>query len=319
MATVHIITPWGEPDYGNGSYPLGSNDRTPGCSNGCQGNSLAGTISAAKEVFFLPGGSSGMDPNRARFDDPNCRGTFTDAACGPVLAAQMWMAIYHACPGCVLSSGPTEFKPNSGIVAGDFSGGGGLDSNGGPKTYLETYAEHLNDCPGCQGVRPLTWGFHPYPDASNEEWCLTTTGHDYEPEADGGSHSQTVRVLNALDAVGYHEGTYLWLDEVSVFAKDNYAHTSPSQPVADDGRTCRPNRSGSNPLYTPAVERDSFLWLYRKLPQVLGTSNPGHEPVIDRIYYFRAFPANDGNGDNISPVNPSVHAQQLYNGIVNRD
>jgi hypothetical protein len=321
VARVHIITPWGEPDYANSHYPLGTRDTSKGCTAGCQGNALpAAGISRAKEVFFLPHGSSGMDPDRNRFDSPSCADTRTNY-CGPVMAAQMWMAIYHACPGCVLSSGPTAGAAGSGIVAGDFSGGAGLNGGtvaGVSQSYLRTYAQHLDDCNGCPGVRPPTWGVHTYPDASNEEWCLMKTGRDFDPAAAGGSRSQSERFLNAMHDVGYHEHTYVWLDEVSVFATDNYFHASTTPPIATNGASCGINTSGQKPVYSPEVQARSFLWLFRTLPKIRGTVAPGRQPVINRIYYFRSFNGADPNGDNITPTNPTPNQQALYDAMVNR-
>ncbi len=311
-AKVHVITPWGEPDYGNPSYPTSSTDTSPGCTHGCEGNELpAANISRAKEVFFLPSGSSGMDPRRARFDDPSC-GAATDDACGPVLAAQMWMAVHHACADCVLDSGPTAGDDSSGIVAGDFSGGGGLDG------YANLYAEHLNDCAGCAGVRPPTWGLHPYPDTANEEWCQKNTGRDFDPAAQHGGNSVTEKFVDALHALGYHEHTFVWLDEVSVFATDNYAHTDTFEPLTTSGGKCGVNTSTTKPTYSPDVEAKSFRWLYHSLANVRGTVDPGHEPVVARIYYFRSFAGSDPNGDNVTPTNPTANQQALYDAIVHR-
>ncbi len=322
VAEVHIITPWGEPDYGNSHYPIASTDRTPGCSAGCEGNDLpSGKITRAKEVFFLAHGSSGMDPNRGRLDDPNC-GDLRDDDCGPVLAAQMWMAVYHACPSCVLTSGPTAGQATSGVVAGDFSGGGGLNrgdvAGAGSQSYLQTYSQHLDDCDGCAGVRPATWALHPYPDTSNEEWCLKNTGHDFNPAAANGSNSVTERFLNALDGVGYHEHTYVWLDEVSVFANDNYAHTSTTPPVATSGKSCGVNHAADKPSYAPDVEAGAFRWLYRTLTNATGTTHRGHEPVVERIYYFRSFDGADPDGDNITPGAATANQQALYEAMIHR-
>ncbi len=312
VPAVHVVTPWGEPDYANPHYPRGSTDRGAGCSDGCEGNSL-GAITRAKEVFFLPRGSSGMDPQRARFDDPDCSDELDDT-CGPVLAAQMWMAWLHACPDCVLASGATAGEPGSGIVAGDFSGGGGL--GGG---YLQLYAAHLDDCAGCRGERPPTWGLHPYPDASNEEWCVANTGHDFAPGAQHGANSVTVRFLDALHDVGYHEHTHVWLDEVSVFTHDNYAHGSPTPPAATNGASCGINRTTSiKPTYAPHVQARAVRWLVDTLPHVRGTRDPGHEPVVDRVYYFRSFAGTDPNGDNLTPTSPTANQQAMYDALVNR-
>lgn len=309
---VHIITPWGEPDYGNGHYPRSSNDRSPGCTAGCAGNALpAAGISKAKEVFFLPHGSSPMDPNRARFDEPSCSQE-RDDYCGPVLAAQMWMAVLHACPDCVLHSGAHAGMPGSGIVAGDFSGGGGLDG------YLALYARHLNDCAGCAGQRPPTWAMHPYPDASNEEWCLLETGHDFHPAGQGGNNSVTERFVNTMDSIGYHEHTFVWLDEVSVFANDNYDHGSPTPPENTNGASCGVNHTANHPTYPPDVEGRAVKWLVNTLPRIRGTAHPGHEPIVDRVYYFRSFTGSDPNGDNITPTSPTPNQQALYDALVHR-
>ena len=71
-----------------------------------------------------------------------------------------------------LSSGPAAGQLNSGIVAGDFSSG--VASQAAPvenrngttarQAYWRTYAQHLNRCATCTGVRPWIWGVHPYID-----------------------------------------------------------------------------------------------------------------------------------------------------------
>lgn len=301
---IHIITPWGEPDYANFHYPIGSTDRSAGCTSGCQGNSF-GAVPRAKEVFFLPHGSSDMDPNRGRFDDPNCA-ELRDNYCGPVLAAQMWMAVFDACPECTLSNGPTAGEPGSGIVAGDFSGGGGLDG------YLGVYAKHLD------GNRPPTWGLHPYPDTANEEWCRKNEGADFDPAAQHGANSVTERFLDALHDEGYHEHTYVWLDEVSVFATDNYLHSSTRPPLATNGHSCGVNTSSVKPMYSPGTEAHALRWLVHGLSAARGTDAPGQEPQVGRIYYFRSFDGRDPNGDNITPHDPTQNQQALYDAIVHR-
>ena len=76
-----------------------------------------------------------------------------------------------------------------------------------------------------------------------------------------------------------------------------------------NGASCGSRTSGQPNLRTllnRSGKLRAFLWLFRSLPDIQGTKRPGHEPTIDRrIYYFRSFAANDGNGDNISPVNPT--------------
>src|SRR5262249_44353476 len=156
----------------------------------------------AHEAFFLPEDEAEMHPKHVRFDDPNCK-HLDDKHCGPVLAAHMWKKVHHACPECV-------------IVAGDFSSGGG---DGGSPPYLEPYAAALKDA----GFHPPTWGLHPYTDASNEEWCRKRNHADYDPTADW-RRSHTLLFLDGLYKQGYDGKTSVWLDEVSVFGADKYAH-----------------------------------------------------------------------------------------------
>jgi hypothetical protein len=209
MARVRLISPWGEPNFRS-----------------------AGTIGFDKlpQVFVMPTG--GND-----FGDANCRGVFTAAACGPVLAAQMWVAVHNRCPGCT-------------VVAGDFSSLGGLETDGGGVSYLDTYARHLN------GLRPPVWGLHPYSDVSAfEHFLVGQEGPAPLPRTLVG------RFATALRALGYRNHTDIWLNEVSTFF------------IPQNG-------------WTREVQRRAAVYLLDELTRAGGRTTPG-QPVVTRITYFR--------------------------------
>jgi hypothetical protein len=294
MAKVHIITAWGEPNFGN--------------AGGNSGNYL-GSIPKAGPGIFMPDGSN--------FGSASCN-SLSDSDCGPVLAAHMWTTVVSDCPGCVLYSGPTAYATNSGVVAGDFSSTGGGENGTVPngsggwvtQPYRTTYAQNL------YGERPLTWGMHPYSDVSNEQWCLKNTGADFSTQ--NVSNVVTQRFLNGLYDLGYHNHTYVWLDEVATYEHDIYAHTDQNAPVNVNGQSCGVNSGSSNPSYSASQQSRAFGWLDSTLGAVTGTTAPGSEPVINRIYYFRSFPGTDGPGWNITPTNPDQNQAALYNAITGR-
>jgi hypothetical protein len=266
IAQVHIIAPWGEPDF-NGKALVGNY-------LGAEGDP---TIDQAVYTFYMPNGTS-------RFGEPSC--SSSDESCGPVLAAEMWVAVDDVCgDACVLHSGPTAYQRNSGVIAGDFSSAGG--SVGNP-SYLSTYAQNLS------GKHPVTWAMHAYTDTSTYEWCRLQH-QSYDPSA-GGDGSESEKYLNSLHDLGYHNDTYVWFDEISVFVQDTmFLHS---------GGPCGHNSSSTPPMYTPAIQSDAFDWLMTKLTAVHG-DHPGDEPRVNRIYYMRAFSNGGGGSTNIVPNDPS--------------
>jgi hypothetical protein len=262
-ARVHIISPWGEPDYQ---------------SSGPQGNSLgtpSGNIPRSIEKFYLPhGGSILSDPAC----DKNGHGSTNTNWCGPVLAAQYYMAVYHACDSsCELPAGPAAGKPDSGIIAGDFSSAvgsatGPVITNSGSvvtQAYWKTYAQHLSNCAGCAGTYAWTWGVHPYTDTSDWEFC-TGNGHAYPPSP--AYATKTVQFADDLHSIRYGPATSIWLNEVSVYQHDMYKHLH--GPAGCTGTTS----------YAPRREALAFQWLQRTLP----ASIPSQDPQVTQVIYYRA-------------------------------
>jgi hypothetical protein len=231
-ARVRIIVPWGEPD-------------------------LSG--SGSNRIF--------MPADGHLFGDPNCHGSDTDLTCGPILAAHMWVAVHTACGGACTLQEPGQ-KQGSGVIAGDFSGLGGLlgpeagpGGNGKvPGTYLDVYRKHLD------GLRPAVWALHPYGDIMNFEGA-------YAKGRPAPSNPLTGFFARALDAVGYHQHTQIWLDEISAFQYHSLSGTS-------------------EPTWTPAVQAAAGRYLLTQLPQA--ADGPG-EPTVTRAYYLNFQAADPTN------------------------
>src|SRR5205823_10142811 len=140
--------------------------------------------------------------------DPDCHGSPGVNTCGPILAAHIWRAVQASCTRCTLPG----HGPGSGVIAGDFSSLGGIR---GPEagssgalhgSYLDTYRRNLG------GRRPLVWGLHPYSDISAFE--KADAAHQPLPPL---SRTLVGAFARDLDAVGYHQHTQIWLDEISGF------------------------------------------------------------------------------------------------------
>jgi len=283
-ARVHVLSPWGEPDYQ---------------SDGSQGNSLTtprGTIPRSTEHFYIPYGGSTLD-------DPTCNkhgsGSTDPNWCGPALAAQYYTAVYNACGShCELTSGPAANKLNSAIIAGDFSSGVAsrtgqvMNANGrsASQAYWRTYSQHLN------GVYAWTWGVHPYNDTSDWEYC-TGNGHVYPPP--GHYVSKTRQFADDLAGVGYRSATSIWLNEVSVYQRDMFAHRG--GPFGCSGPTS----------YTPHREALAFQWLSRTLPTLV----PSSGPQVTRVIYYRAYRQQDPLSRTLLPGQDTC----LYEAIKQRD
>jgi hypothetical protein len=209
MARVRIISPWNEPNF-RSADPIGF-DKLP-------------------QDFVMPAGGN-------HFGDANCRGVLTAAACGPVLAAQMWVAVHNRCPGCT-------------VIAGDFSSLGGLETDKGRVSYLDTYARHLS------GLRPSVWALHPYSDVREFERVLV--GQRGPTPLAG---TLVGRFAKALFDLGYHSHTDIWLNEVS------------SLFIPQNG-------------WTREVQRRAAVYLLDDLTRAGGRTSPG-QPVVTRITYFR--------------------------------
>jgi hypothetical protein len=221
MARVTTIAPWGEPNFQDTTDKVG--------------------FARLPQTFAMPQGGS-------TFDDPHCNTPAIEATCGPVLAAQMWVALQHRCPSCT-------------VIAGDFSSSGGLETRYGSAPYLDTYNRYLKDLHGGTSIyHPTTWALHPYTDVSSFEYN-TLTHHALTPLP------QTLigTFATALHHRGYNASTHIWLDEVSAFAIDmfhNHQH------------------------YTDQLQAQAATYLITQLTHAGGASTPG-EPVVTQLYYLR--------------------------------
>lgn len=216
MARVRTISPWGEPNFA-GTNPVG--------------------FAQLPQRFYLPSG--------ATFDDPKCSAHPTAGNCGPVLAAQMWVAVVHRC------------HANCTVIAGDFSGTGGLESRGAPHSYLYTYAHHLS------GLRPTVWGVHPYGDITAIE---NYYGH-VNASKPALPNTLVGRFAAALSRLGYHSHTQIWLNEISTFYRKALGDSQ-------------------QPKWTRQVQRQAADYLLTQLTRAGGATTSG-QPVVTRLYYLR--------------------------------
>lgn len=290
-ARVHIISPWGEPDF--------SSSQTAG-------NAL-GSIPASPQEFYIPDGGNQL--STATCTANGTSSTSTDW-CGPVLAAQYWMAVLNVCAAnCELTSGPAASQLNSGIVAGDYSSAvasqsGPVEGTSGTKTtqaYWQTYAQHLDNCDGCTVQHPWTWGVHPYTDISDYEYCTGDPGNTYPP---AGYHSKTVQMANDLYSLGYGSQTSIWLNEISVYYNAQFSPPS----------GCTANESSSF-----SQRRQAFAFLFMDGADsgvTLPSEVPSNEPQVDRLYYMRAYTGSAGDATYLHPgtfdcLYQTIHSQAV--------
>lgn len=212
---VKIIAPWGEPDFQPGG-------------------------SEPKFSIGHPGG--------ANFGQASCpRRRPTVSNCGPMLAAQMWVAVRHRCPSCT-------------VIAGDFGGNPGHD-----KSYFPVYQKYLRDLSGGHKIyHPAVWGIHPYGDMETAE-----------QQIQGKKQRVTEPVRNTLvagfaswlKADGYGASTQIWLDEISSFT-----YSSKTSDCAKH-----------NDCFSPQTQRKGAVYLFNKLAQAPTAA----QPRVTRIYYMR--------------------------------
>jgi hypothetical protein len=211
-ARVSIIAPWGEPEF--------------------TGKAKAGTFRKLPQVFYMQSGR--------RFDAVNCPAQATDANCGPVLAAQMWVTVRHRCPSCT-------------VIAGDFGSNQGKDF-----AYLDIYRKYLRDLHGGHAVyRPSVWAIHPYTDVIGFERAV----QQHRPLT---SLPDTLvgRFASQLRSYGYRNHTDIWLDEVSSFTVDfgghHYSRAIQAQ-GAQDLLSYLPQAGGTSVPGQPVVTRIYYM------------------------------------------------------------
>jgi hypothetical protein len=162
-------------------------------------------ISPWGEPEFHPNGGKGPDyqlKNGSAFDATTCTRHATDANCGPVLAAQMWVAVTHLCPSCT-------------VIAGDFGSNGSKDLK-----YLAIYHRFLHDIHGGHQVyRPRAWAIHPYTDVIRWEHQIKHGEPLTSPQ-----DTLVAGFAGQLARDGYHGRTQIWLDEVSSYTVSPSIH-----------------------------------------------------------------------------------------------
>jgi hypothetical protein len=194
IAKVEIIAPWNEPDFDSKTKVGIRGQQHPQ-----QFYLAASSKQGVKYVFGAPNGSEISCP--AHPDAENC---------GPILAAEMWLNVRTACPGCT-------------VIAGDFSGGGGTEHEGvDPKhrtraTYLSLYATYLKD----HHAKTTVWAVHPYGDVWGYEYWAAKAALDKpgsKAYRNDMKHARkagtTTRFTDALRKLGYG-GDQLWLNEIN--------------------------------------------------------------------------------------------------------
>jgi hypothetical protein len=198
---IKIIAPWGEPDFQPNPKNL-----------------------PRKEPNFTIGGRPGTN-----FGDASCPAKPTAANCGPLLAAQMWVAVGHLCPTCT-------------VIAGDFGGNPGQDAK-----YFPVYASYLRDLNnGSTAYHPAVWAVHPYSDTKTAEREVEKSGRVTMPLKDTLVAAFARWISSWQKKEHYHGSTQIWLDEIS------------SSDSGKTSKTCA--RDGQ------CVQATSGRWLFRTLP-----------------------------------------------------
>jgi len=238
--------------------------------------------SGSNRIFMPKGGHE--------FGDPSCHGSPNVNTCGPILAAHMWRAVRSSCQQCnLLGKGP-----GSGVIAGDFSSLGGIEGEaakpGAPYrslagSYLDTYRKNLGR------NRPLVWALHPYQDIQTFE--KNDSAHRPVPAL---SSTLVAAFARDLSQAGYHQGTQIWLNEISAFQGRN---------MSGDAR----------PGWTQKVQAAAGHYLITGLPKAAGGAN---EPTVTRAYYLNFQGETDPNTRWALVLNHLRDPQLVYYTFVKR-
>lgn len=212
--------------------------------------------------IYTPNGSR-------RISDVSCPKNPTTYDCGPMLTGQMWNIAYRR---MVTNSGET-ITPKVTVVAGEFSGGGGLSKPGQP-SYLAEYNKYLANLTGKRSrPYPGTWGLHDYEDVIRYETAYAKAGKNNKPPATGAKAPRAAIVANfakalaALHPTHYtSKNTWIWLDEVSVFK----------------GASVNKNKRKS---WSTKNQTAAAKYLLATVP----TAVPKKAPQVTRFYYLRYF------------------------------
>ena len=168
------------------------------------------------------------------------------------------------------------------VIAGDFTGSAGLETNGGTHSYFYTYQRNLHT------LAPV-WAIHPYTDVSDYEYCSADgLGYPIFANTYTGKFDQALQAANLTAA----RGVQLWLNEITVYRAAQY--NPPAQ--CTGGPTSAPK--AANPVH----QGDNFstfrvgaaaLWLTGNLTgtdtQTLPGSIPAGEAPLTTVDYFRIY------------------------------
>lgn len=151
--------------------------------------------------------------HQTHLNGSSCPTNPTADNCGAVMAAQAWAVTYElVVQGGVNGAG----CPNCLIVAGDFSAADGLKTiTGGacPNScvYAYLYNEYLKNTTTGEQFHPDKWAVHPYTDIT-----------DFQNGAQ--NPTKLSQFAAKLQSFGYGPSTYIWLNEVSVYADAGYVN-----------------------------------------------------------------------------------------------
>ena len=300
IAKVQIIAPWGEPDF-DSSNMAGI--------RGQQHPQQLHLSSNPKYEFGAPQGNEISCPAHPTVDN-----------CGPILAAEMWLIVHNACPGCT-------------VIAGDFSGTGGTEHEGtNPKhretaTYLSLYSDHLHT----HHVKTTVWAIHPYGDVWGYEYWAASAAlekHGSKAYRDDMNKARTAgtttRFTDTLRRLGYGNDQ-LWLDEINstydrscsdsatlaklcgaylthhklcgsdLARQQNSCVTPPLPCQKNPAKLCRTLVFGN------ALQSDAARFLLNMITQIGRPQHPGANPPyprITRVYWLRLV---DCGGSSTSP------------------
>lgn len=233
--------------------------------------------------------------NQTHLAGDSCPANPTPDNCGAVMAAQMWSVTYELVVQGGVGGTPCT---NCVIVAGNFTGDGGVDAssmitggacpNGCPYIYL--YNQNLKNWTYGNQFRPVAWAMHPYGDIKAYQ-----DGADQDPS----TFTTTLnRFASRLQTYGYGTNTSIWLNEVSTCAQ-----AAPS--TCDNGTLAR-------------SQNDAMNYLLGSAPTDLTMSVPAGGPQVGLIDYYCFQTGNACSSDWALIVNGQpTAAYQTYAGWAN--
>lgn len=165
----------------------------------------------------------------------------------PAQAAEYWVAVYHRCPGCT-------------VIAGDFTNAYGLNPYQKGHSYLYDYKLALYH----RGVsrQAKVWAVHPYNDVRRYELCELGVDPNTNCVVRDPAHTKLADFAAALQRVGYHEETHIWIDEITV------------------------DRQIDNHPLDAGQQRKAAQYMLDTLYKSGGRTTNG-QPFVTRLYYLR--------------------------------